>query len=129
MVCKCGLLTQKAVDEYKRLFDFYPQPIQGVEKIDDKQHPPTILGLVESLSYKHWMLNETLNVLVMLDLKWRDPTTSRWNKPKQEITALVEEAKTIYAHFKEPPPPMTAFFADQWSIVSVSSLQPKSTWQ
>jgi len=102
-VCVCGL-TQKGVDKYTRLFGFPPQPIDAVEAIEEKTHPQTILGLVAHPAYKHWTLEDALNAIVLQDLKYRDLLTSRRNKPKAEIQALVDKAVSLYKHFDKKLP-------------------------
>jgi hypothetical protein len=94
----------ESVAKYTKLFDFPPLPIKGIESIDPKRHAPTILGLVSLPAYKHWTLLDALNVVALMDLKWRDPLTEARNATKGEIDAVVAEAQQVYAHFGETPP-------------------------
>lgn len=92
---KCGKLAQAGVDEYTKLFDFPPQQIKGLEHINEATHAPTILGLVGMPTYKHWTLLDALNVVVLFDLKWRDPLKESRNMTPAETDALVCRSKLV----------------------------------
>jgi hypothetical protein len=82
-------MSQIGVDKYHKLFDSPPQPIKGFENINDpRRHAPTILGLVELPAYKHWTLLDALNVVAMMDLKWRDPIAESRNTSKHSPAVI-----------------------------------------